>query len=186
MSTVYLARDEQLAGKRVIVKFLPAWAPQYAWLRDRFRQEMEALARIDHYAVVGVLDTGESAEGLPYLVIEYIDGVTLRAEMQRGPMPIERVAGLIRQMARAVAAAHSKGVLHRDLKPENVMLELAGTVEERVRLIDFGIARFQEPEAARRHAHHAVRRHDALHGARTVARQAVSGERHLCPGRGRL
>jgi tRNA A-37 threonylcarbamoyl transferase component Bud32 len=144
MSTVYLARDEQLAGKRVIVKFLPAWAPQYAWLKDRFRQEMEALARIDHYAVVGVLDTGESIEGLPYLVIEYIDGVTLRSQMQRDPMPAERVAGLIRQIARAVGAAHSNGVLHRDLKPENVMLELAGTVEERVRLIDFGIARFQE------------------------------------------
>ena len=146
MSTVYLARDEQLASRRVIVKFLPTWAPQYAWLKNRFRQEMEALARIDHYAVVGVLDTGETAEGLPFLVIEYIDGVTLRSEMS-GPMPVERVARVIRQMARAVAAAHSSGVLHRDLKPENVMLELPGTPEERVRLIDFGIARFEETDA---------------------------------------
>ncbi len=148
MSTVYLARDEQLAGRRVIVKFLPAWAPQYAGLKDRFRQEMEALARIDDYAVVGVLDLGETTEGLPFLVIEHIDGVTLRSEMSRGPMAIERAAGLIRQIARAVAAAHSKGVLHRDLKPENIMLELAGTPEERVRLIDFGISRFEEADGA--------------------------------------
>ncbi|MBZ5607988.1 MAG: serine/threonine protein kinase [Acidobacteriia bacterium] len=146
MSTVYLARDEQLAGRHVIVKFLPAWAPQYAWLKSRFRREMEALARIDHHAVVGVLDTGETGDGLPFLVIEYIHGVTLRSEMARGPMPIERVARLIRQIARAVAAAHSNGVLHRDLKPENVMLELPGTPDERVRLIDFGIARLEEAE----------------------------------------
>ncbi len=148
MSTVYLARDEQLAGRLVVVKFLPAWAPQYAWLKDRFRQEMEALARIDDYAVVGVLDAGETAEGLPFLVIEYIVGVTLREEMAAGPMPVGRVARVIREIARAVAAAHSKGVLHRDLKPENIMLELPGTPEERVRLIDFGIARFEDMEGA--------------------------------------
>lgn len=146
MSAVYLAHDQQLAGRRVIVKFLHAWARQYAWLKTRFRQEMEALARINHHAVVGVLDTGETAAGLPFLVIEYIDGVTLRVEMGRGPMPIERVARLIRQVARAVAAAHAKGVLHRDLKPENIMLERPGTPDECARLIDFGIARVEEAE----------------------------------------
>jgi eukaryotic-like serine/threonine-protein kinase len=76
MSDVYLAHDQQLAGRRVIVKFLHACAPQSVWLKTRFLQEMEALARIDHHAVVGVLDTGETADGLPFLVIEYIDGVT--------------------------------------------------------------------------------------------------------------
>jgi tRNA A-37 threonylcarbamoyl transferase component Bud32 len=146
MSAVYLAHDRELAGKRVIVKFLHSWTPQYAWAKTKFRHEMEALARIDHHAVVGVLDTGETADGTPFLVIEYIDGVTLRLEMGRGPMPAERVAGIIRQVARGVAAAHAKGVLHRDLKPENIMLERPGTPEEWARIIDFGIARLEEAE----------------------------------------
>ncbi len=148
MSTVYLARDQQLAGKPVIVKFLHAWARQYAWLKARFRQEMEALARIDHHAVVGVLDTGETADGLPFLVIEYVDGVTLRTEIARGPIALHRTARILRETGRAVDAAHRKGVLHRDLKPENIMLEQPGTPEERVRLIDFGIARMEEATEA--------------------------------------
>jgi len=74
-------------------------------------------------------------------VIEYIDGVTLRSEIHKGPIDIPRAARLIRQIGRAVSAAHEKGVLHRDLKPENIMLENAGSAEETVRLIDFGIAR---------------------------------------------
>jgi serine/threonine-protein kinase len=141
MASVYLAHDEQLSGRRVIVKFLHAWARQYTWLKSKFRLEMEALARIDHHAVVGVLDAGETADGLPFLVIEYIDGVTLRSEMQKGAMDIARIARIVREAAKAVAAAHARGVLHRDLKPENIMLEAPGTGDERVRLIDFGIAR---------------------------------------------
>jgi hypothetical protein len=147
MASVYLARDQQLAGRLVIVKFLHAWARHYAWLKNKFHQEMEALARIDHYAVVGVLDSGETADGLPYLVIEYIDGDTLRSAMQKENVDPARGARIIQQIAKAVAAAHAKGVLHRDLKPENIMLEAPGTPEERVRLIDFGIARLDSPEA---------------------------------------
>ncbi|MDE3166264.1 MAG: serine/threonine protein kinase [Acidobacteriota bacterium] len=145
MCTVYLGRDQQLAGRAVVVKFLHAWARQYGGLRSRFRGEMEALARIDHHAVVGVLDVGETGGGLPFLVIEYIDGVTLRTEMTRGPMALDRIARVIRETGRAVGAAHAKSVLHRDLKPENIMLERPGTPEERVRLIDFGIARVEDP-----------------------------------------
>jgi tRNA A-37 threonylcarbamoyl transferase component Bud32 len=147
MSTVYVASDLQLAGKRVIVKFLPTWALQSAELKKQYRLEMEALARIQHRGVVGVLDTGETNDGLPFLVMEFVDGVTLRAEMERGAMPPDRAAGLIRQVARAVDAAHSKGVLHRDVKPENIMLEAPGTAEECVRLIDFGLARLDEADA---------------------------------------
>ena len=146
MSAVYLAQDQQLAGKLVIVKFLHAWAHQDPRLKSKFRQEVEALARIDHRAVVGILGAGETADGLPFLVIEYIDGVTLRVEMSHGPMPAARVAEIIRQVARAVGAAHAKGVLHLDLKPENIMLESPRTPEECVRLIDFGIARLEEPQ----------------------------------------
>lgn len=137
---VYIARDEQLAGRAVAVKFLEHPDP---WLKTKFREEMEALARIDHHGVVGILDVGEDP---PFLVIEYIDGVTLRSEIQKGPMEISRVARLIRQIGSAVGAAHEKGVLHRDLKPENIMIERAGTASETVRLIDFGIARVDRPD----------------------------------------
>lgn len=139
---VYVARDEQVAGRSVVVKFLERQDP---WLKTKFREEMEALARIDHHGVVGILDAGETAGGLPFLVIEYIDGVTLRSEIQKGPMEIRRVARLIREIGGAVSAAHEKGILHRDLKPENIMLERAGTSSETVRLIDFGIARVDRP-----------------------------------------
>lgn len=144
MSAVYLARDLQLAGRTVVVKFLHSWARQHAWLEKKFRQEMDALARIDHPAVVGVLDIGETPDGLPYLVIEYIDGITLRAAIQSGPLPLARIARIIRETGEAVSAAHDNGVLHRDIKPENIMLERPDSPEERVRLIDFGIARVQE------------------------------------------
>ena len=144
MSAVYLARDLQLAGRNVVVKFLHSWARQHAWLEKRFRQEMDALARIDHQAVVGVLDIGETPDGLPYLVIEYIDGITLRVAIQQGPLALARVARILREAGSAVSAAHANGVLHRDLKPENIMLERPDTPEEHVRLIDFGIARVEE------------------------------------------
>ena len=138
---VYLARDGQLAGRAVVVKFLDDYMQRDPWMRKNFRGEIEALARIDHYGVVGILDAGETDGGFPFLVIEYIDGVTLRSEIQNGPMEHARVARLLRQIGAAVSAAHAKGVLHRDLKPENIMLERAGTPAETVRLIDFGIAR---------------------------------------------
>jgi hypothetical protein len=137
---VYVARDGQVAGREVVVKFLEHPDP---WLKTKFREEMEALARIDHPGVVGILDAGENP---PFLVIEYIDGVTLRSEIQKGPMDPARVARLIRQIGSAVGAAHEKGVLHRDLKPENIMLERAGTPQETARLIDFGIARVDRPD----------------------------------------
>ena len=137
VGAVYLAHDEQIAGRAVVVKFLEH---RDAWLRSKFRAEMEALARIEHHGVVGILDAGETNDGVLYLVIEYIDGVTLRSEIQKAPLDIPRAARLIRQIASAVSAAHEKGVLHRDLKPENIMLEHAAEPGETVRLIDFGIA----------------------------------------------
>lgn len=147
-ASVYLARDEHLAGKRVIAKFLNCWARELPWIQERLRHEMEALARIDHRGVVGVLDAGETEDGVPFLVVEYIDGVTLREEMQRGAITPARAARIIREIGCAASAAHARGVLHCDLKPENIMLEEPGTTDEAVRLIDFGIARLRQPEAA--------------------------------------
>src|SRR5437588_10527045 len=77
MSVVYLARDRQLLAKRVVIKVLLEETSQDSWVRQKFLQEMEALARIDHPGVVGVLDTGLTPEGQQFLVMQYIEGVTL-------------------------------------------------------------------------------------------------------------
>jgi serine/threonine protein kinase/TolB-like protein len=145
MSVVYLARDRQLLAKRVVVKVLLEETSQDPWMRQKFQQEMEALARIDHPGVVGVLDSGLTVDGQRFLVMQYIEGATLRSAIEPGGMNCARAAGLIRQIGQALAAAHEKGVWHRDLKPENVMLQCLGG-EDHVKLIDFGIAGIQNSQ----------------------------------------
>src|SRR5216684_9008960 len=86
MSVVYLARDRQLLSKRVVIKVLLEESNLDPWKRQKFLQEMEALSRIDHPGVVGVLDTGFTAEGKQFLVMQYIEGRTLRSVMGPGGM----------------------------------------------------------------------------------------------------
>jgi TolB-like protein/class 3 adenylate cyclase/tRNA A-37 threonylcarbamoyl transferase component Bud32 len=147
MSIVYLARDRQLLAKHVVVKVLLAETSQDPWIRQKFLQEMEALSRIDHPGVVGVLDTGLTSDGQRFLVMQYIEGATLRRAIEPGGMDLARAAAIIRQIGRALEAAHQKGVWHRDLKPENVMLQRLGD-EDHVKLIDFGIAGIQNSQFA--------------------------------------
>src|ERR1019366_10033200 len=84
MSVVYLARDRQLLAKLVVIKVLLEESKQDPWIRQKFQQEMEALSRIDHPGVVGVLDTGLTAEGNQFLVMQYLEGVTLRSVIEPG------------------------------------------------------------------------------------------------------
>jgi serine/threonine protein kinase len=137
-ATVYEAHDQTLLSKRVVVKVLHS-AKIDPWLLRKFRQEKEALARIDHPGVVAVLDEGTTPEATPFLVMQYVDGGTLRSLVEQGPMEFNRASGIIRQIGLALEAAHNEGVYHRDLKPENIMLQ-SSAGEDRVRLIDFGIA----------------------------------------------
>jgi class 3 adenylate cyclase/tRNA A-37 threonylcarbamoyl transferase component Bud32 len=145
MSAVYLAKDHQLLSKRVVVKVLLDDMNEDAWMRQKFFQEMEALSRIDHPGVVGVLDTGQTPEGKQFLVMQYVEGQTLRAAIEPGGMPIAQAASLIRQIGQALGAAHDAGVWHRDLKPENIMLQQTGG-ECYAKLIDFGIAGIQDSQ----------------------------------------
>jgi tRNA A-37 threonylcarbamoyl transferase component Bud32/DNA-binding beta-propeller fold protein YncE len=147
---VYLARDEQLLDRRVVVKFLHERAEQHPVLRGRFRHEMEALSRISHPGVVSVLDIGELPGGARYLVMEYVDGVTLRAQIAAEGLDLHRVARLVHQICAALSAAHEKGILHRDLKPENIMLLAADEMGETVKLIDFGIAKVEQSQVKAR------------------------------------
>src|SRR5215813_9519788 len=82
VGAVYLAHDRKLHDKRVVIKVLLDKSLQNAWVVQKFQQEKEALARVDHPGVVGILDTGELPDGKPYLVMQHIDGVTLRSQIK--------------------------------------------------------------------------------------------------------
>ncbi|HEV1284021.1 MAG TPA: protein kinase [Bryobacteraceae bacterium] len=140
---VYLAYDERLHQKPVVVKFLTTVAPRDEWFQKKFQDEVKALARIDHPGVVAILDAGQTPTGDPFIVMQYVEGVTLRSLLESGLMERKRVGLIVQQIGQALAAAHSRGVLHRDLKPANIMVQ-PSTGNEIVRLIDFGIASIRD------------------------------------------
>src|SRR5437773_3480639 len=116
---VYLALDQKMVSRPLVVKVLldPSFAD--GWSVKKFQQEIEALARLDHPSIVGIFDAGETPEGRPYLVMQYVEGVSLRSAIKAEGMDFGRSANIIRQIGRALTAAHKKGIFHRDLKPEN-------------------------------------------------------------------
>jgi tRNA A-37 threonylcarbamoyl transferase component Bud32 len=138
--TVHLAHDQQMHGRPVVVKIQINQSVDDPWFERKFNEEVRALSMIDHPGVIVAIDSGRTPDGKPFLVMQYVDGVTLRAVMNPEGMPLDRVAGILQQVGHALGAAHEKGVWHRDLKPENLMLQTLGGPGERVRLIDFGIA----------------------------------------------
>src|SRR5436190_10450230 len=148
VGVVYLSSDRKLHDKRVVIKILLDKSLTNSWVVQKFQQEKEALARVDHPGVVGILDTGELPDGKPYLVMQFIDGVTLRSQIKTEGIPIDRAAEIIRQTGRALAVAHDKGIFHRDLKPENIMLQSFAGGEEQVKIIDFGIAKLKNSTVA--------------------------------------
>ncbi len=137
---VFLARDQLLMERAVVVKVLLDNDAGDGWYRRKFEQEIQALSRIHHPGVVSVVDAGELAGGKPFMVIEFVEGSTLRDVIQPGGMDLRRVARIIRRAGHALAAAHDKGVVHRDLKPDNIMLRTAPGGDEHLTIIDFGIA----------------------------------------------
>jgi eukaryotic-like serine/threonine-protein kinase len=136
MATIFQALDTQL-GRDVAIKLL---RPEY--LRDpdfssRFRQEAQNAASLNHPNVVSVYDYGEDPSG-PYIVMEYVDGEDLATILRRnGSLPPAQAARVAAAVARALAAAHARGIVHRDVKPGNVLIGRDG----RVKVVDFGIAR---------------------------------------------
>ncbi|MBA2526620.1 MAG: protein kinase [Pyrinomonadaceae bacterium] len=146
VGAVYLARDLKLHQKPVGVKVLLEKSLQDKWVLQKFKQEKEALARVDHPGVVGILDTGELPDGKPYIVMQYVDGISLRDAIKAKPegMDLERAALIIKQAGAALSAVHEKKIYHRDLKPENIMLQKLARGNEQVKIVDFGIARVKE------------------------------------------
>ncbi|HXI58372.1 MAG TPA: serine/threonine-protein kinase [Polyangia bacterium] len=140
MGEVYLAAHERLPGY-FAVKALQAELAYHPESQTRFRREAEILAGIRHPNVVQVVDFNISTTGVPYLVLEYIDGPDLASDLRDGRRlaPIE-VMSIVRQVASALAAAHAVGVVHRDLKPENIVMVPAPGQAPVVKVIDFGIS----------------------------------------------
>src|SRR6202022_1724477 len=114
----------------------------------KFRQEVEALARIDHPGVVSVLGAGELPDGKPYIGMQYVSGVTLRSQIPPEGMNLERTAVILKQIGAALDDVHEKGILHRDLKPENIMLQVLKGGTELVKIVDFGIAKVKDSVVA--------------------------------------
>ncbi len=139
MGEVFEARraDGQYEG-RAAVKLLKRGMDSAAVLQ-RFALERQALARLNHPQIARLLDAGASAEGLPYFVMEYVDGRPIDQEVQG--LPLEARLGLFMQLADAVAHAHRNLLVHRDLKPGNVLVDGSG----QVKLLDFGIAKALDP-----------------------------------------
>ncbi|GEM_PF-4789616 len=138
---VYLALDEKL-GRKVVVKILQESAQKNDYIHLKFLQEREALTRFNHHGIVKILDHGKLTDGNPFMVIEFIDGRSLRKVLQaEGKLSLRSAAHLIESLTDALAHAHSKGVIHRDIKPENIMLTAQDDTFDHMTLIDFGIAR---------------------------------------------
>ncbi len=148
MGVVYLAHDRQLHSRNVVVKVLLDAAYQSEYVVQKFRQEVEALSRIDHPGIVGIIDSGELPSGRPFIVMQYVEGVTLRTLMTTEGVNLEKVAEIVKPVGRALAAAHSRGIFHRDLKPDNIMLQDLGHGEQQVKIIDFGIAKVKSSVVA--------------------------------------
>ncbi len=135
MGAVYLARQPRL-NRRVALKLLaPELAGDPAFL-DRFAREAQALARLSHPHIVTVFDFG-SREGLPYLLMEYVDGMNLRQLGRAGRLSPREALALVPQICDALQYAHDEGVVHRDIKPENILIDERG----RVKIADFGLAK---------------------------------------------
>lgn len=140
MSEVHLARDLRL-HRDVAVKVLRADLARDPSFYLRFRREAQNAAALNHPAIVAVYDTGEAetASGpLPYIVMEYVDGMTLRDIVHTdGPIPSQRAIEIIADVCQALNFSHQHGIIHRDVKPANIMISQAGAVK----VMDFGIAR---------------------------------------------
>ena len=160
MATVYAAEDNRL-GRKVALKILRPEQAQDATFRARFKREAEAVASLNNPAIVAVYDTGsynpskdgeesssEDSTAIPYIVMEYVEGHTLRSILSRGGhLPVRDALGYSEQLLGALQYSHSMGIIHRDIKPANIMVlertseDIAKGQPGQIKVMDFGISR---------------------------------------------
>ena len=135
MGEVFLAHDLAL-NRRVAIKILPAESVANERARKRLLREAKAAATLDHPNICTIYEVNEGSE-FPFIVMQYIDGITLSKKIKNNAMPPSEVVKIGIQAAEALAEAHSHGVIHRDIKPPNIMITGRGTVK----ILDFGLAK---------------------------------------------
>jgi eukaryotic-like serine/threonine-protein kinase len=139
MGVVYRARHV-LIDRVVALKLIRPDLRGETHLRAWMLREARAANRVDHAHIVEIHDVGETEDGELYLVMEYLVGSALSAEIAKGPMPIARAVDVLEQMCAALARAHDLGVVHRDLKSDNIMVTARGGRRDFVKILDFGLA----------------------------------------------
>jgi eukaryotic-like serine/threonine-protein kinase len=140
MGEVYRARDTRL-DRTVAIKVLPQHLADTPEARQRFEREARAVSALNHPHICTLHDVG-SQDGTEFLVMEYLEGETLAARLEKGSLPLEQVLKIGAEVADALDKAHRQGIVHRDLKPSNIMLTKSGT-----KLLDFGLAKAVVPLA---------------------------------------
>ncbi|MFO0576866.1 MAG: serine/threonine-protein kinase [Polyangia bacterium] len=153
MGVVYQARHDKIVAKRVAIKVLHKEMSADAKLVKRFFNEANAISRAQHSSIVQVYDYGQLEDGTAYIMMEMLEGEPLLTRIEsaqaRGTgLGLHLVVELGRQIATALAVTHSKNIVHRDLKPENIFVvpDEVAPLGERVKLLDFGIAKVLEGE----------------------------------------
>jgi eukaryotic-like serine/threonine-protein kinase len=149
MGKVY-AGEHVLMHKRVAIKVLHKELTALPDVVRRFEREAMAAANIDHPNVASATDFGHLPDGSVFLVLEFVQGISLRSEIADGPFAVVRALHIARQIASALASAHARGIVHRDLKPENVMLVEKAGDPDFVKVLDFGIAKVPIQEVSER------------------------------------
>jgi serine/threonine protein kinase len=166
MGEVYLAKDSRL-GREVAIKVLPADVATDRDRLTRFEREARTVSALNHPHIVTLYEVGTGDSG-PFIVMERIEGRSLRELLDEGPLPVRRLLVLGTQIAEGLAKAHAAGIVHRDLKPGNVMVTSDGFAK----ILDFGLAKLVHPELDA----------NAMDAATTLARDTASGMLMGTPG----
>jgi len=140
MGVVYLAQHP-VFGRKVAIKLLHAVLARDPDIVARFFNEARAIHMVAHENIVEILDFGQTTDGQPYFIMEFLSVESLSDAITRGPMTPDQVEAIGVQMCKALGAAHSKGIVHRDLKPHNVQLVIKADGALQVKILDFGVAK---------------------------------------------